>query len=137
MKLQTLTPNVMVTSVNETVDWYKKNLGFELIMSIPEPDSYREGEMDWAMVQRDDVALMFQTRKSLTADSSLFDEIPMGGSLSFFTKMTGLDELHKNILDKSSIIKEPYVTFYGMKEMMVKDCNGYFFTFAEKVEKEG
>lgn len=132
MKLKTLTPNVLVTNVNETVNWYKKNLGFELIMSVPE-----KGEMDWAMVQRDDVALMFQTRKSVAADSSLFDEIPMGGSLSFFTKMTGLDELHKNILDKSSIIKEPYVTFYGMKEMMIKDCNGYFFTFAEEVEKEG
>ena len=119
----------MVTSVNETVAWYKENLGFSLVMSIPE-----EGEMDWAMVQKDEVALMFQTRKSIVADSSFFDEIPMGGSMSFFTKMSGLEELYEKISDKSAIIKTPYKTFYGMKEMMIKDCNGYFFTFAEEVE---
>jgi uncharacterized glyoxalase superfamily protein PhnB len=132
MKLQTLTPNVLVNSVNETVSWYKENLGFQLIMSIPE-----EGEMDWAMVQRDDVALMFQTRKSLAEDFALFADVPIGGSLSFFTKMTGLDELHKMITDKRAIVKEPYTTFYGMKELMVKDCNGYYLTFAEEIEKKG
>jgi uncharacterized glyoxalase superfamily protein PhnB len=131
MNLKTLTPNVLVTSVNETVNWYKENLAFQLIMSVPE-----EGKMDWAMVQRDEVALMFQTRESLTEDSGLFADIPIGGSMSFFTKMTGLDELHELIVDKSAIVKEPYITFYGMKEMMVKDCNGYYFTFAEESEKK-
>ena len=131
MKLQTLTPNMLVNSVNETVNWYKENLGFQLLMSIPE-----EGEMDWAMVQRDEVSLMFQTRKSLADELALFADIPIGGSLSFFTKLEGLGELHEMIVDKSAIIKKPYETFYGMKEFMVKDCNGYYLTFAEEIEKK-
>jgi len=100
-------------------------------MSVPE-----EGKMDWAMVKRDDVSLMFQTRESLAEDLALFADIPLGGSLSFFTQMDGLDELYKMIDDKAAIIKKPYKTFYGMKEMMVKDYNGYFLTFAEELEKE-
>ncbi len=131
MKLQTLTPNVLVKSVNETVSWYKENLGFQLIMSVPE-----EGEMDWAMMQKDEVALMFQTRKSLAEDFSLFADVPIGASMSFFTKMEGLDELHKMIVDRSAIVKPPYETFYGMREIMVKDCNGYYLTFAEEIEKK-
>ncbi|NIR52325.1 bleomycin resistance family protein, partial [candidate division KSB1 bacterium] len=36
MKFRSLTPNVMVEDVNETVEYYKDKLGFELIMSVPE-----------------------------------------------------------------------------------------------------
>ncbi len=54
MKRQTLTPNVFVASVNETISWHKENLSFNSGMSDPE-----EGEMECALVQRDDVVLMF------------------------------------------------------------------------------
>jgi len=120
----------MVASVNETVNWYKENLGFQLVMSVPE-----EGEMDWAMVQREDVAMMFQNRKSVAEEFNPLADVELGGSMSFFTKMFGIDELYEKIVDRASIVKEPYITFYGTKELMIKDCNGYYFTFAEDMEK--
>ena len=47
-------------------------------------------------------------------------------------ELDDVDALYTNITDKKSIIKEPYITFYGMKEFMVRDINGYLFTFAQK-----
>ena len=77
--LEKLTPNLMVENVNDTVDYYKDTLGFELAMSQPE-----EGPLDWAMVQSGDVALMFQSRSSLGGELPMFKDMPVGGSLTFF-----------------------------------------------------
>ncbi len=128
MKLESLTPNLMVDDVNETIDWYAENLGFKRIMSVPE-----EGRFQWAMIGRDGVNLMLQTRESIAEEDAELGNMPIGGSLSFFVRMNGLEALYDNITHKQAVIKPPYKTFYGMMEMMVKDCNGYYLTFAEEV----
>ncbi len=127
MKLNSLTPNVMVGDVNATIEWFKKNLGFELVMSVPE-----EGNYEWAMISRDGVSLMLQTRESIASEQPEFAGSAIGASMSFFVKVQGLDKIYQHIKDAEAIIKTPYKTFYGMTEFMLRDCNGYYFTFAEE-----
>ena len=62
-----LTPNIMVEHVNSTVDFYKNVLGFELLTTVPE-----QGTFDWAMMKRDTVEIMFQSRTSLSGDLPQF-----------------------------------------------------------------
>jgi hypothetical protein len=50
MKLNRLTPNMMVEDVNRTIDFYRDVLGFELVMSVPEHGLYQ-----WALMKREDV----------------------------------------------------------------------------------
>ena len=35
MKLSKLTPNLAVTDIRQTVQFYCKNIGFELVMAVP------------------------------------------------------------------------------------------------------
>ncbi|MFP4470130.1 MAG: VOC family protein [Bacteroidales bacterium] len=127
MKLNSLTPNVMVHDVNQTIEWYRTNLGFELVMSVPE-----EGKSEWAMISRDAVNLMLQTRESIAAEQPEFTDMPIGASQSFFIKVTGLEEIFEKITDTRAVIKPLYKTFYGMNEFIIRDCNGYYLTFAEE-----
>jgi len=53
--MKSLTPNLMVADVNETIAFYRDVLGFKLIQTVPD-----EGDFVWASVQYRDVELMFQ-----------------------------------------------------------------------------
>ena len=125
-KLESLSPNLISDSVNASVDFYTKHLGFSLINSVPDKGTY-----DWAMIQRDGVTLMFQSLKSLQQDMPSLKLDRKGSLGTFFIKMTGIEDLYKSLQGKVDIALEWRITFYGMKEFGVKDPDGYYMVFAE------
>jgi uncharacterized glyoxalase superfamily protein PhnB len=126
--LKTLTPNLMVADVNETIAFYQNVLGFKLTQTVPD-----EGDFVWASVQNGDVELMFQTRESLSEEYPPLLDIPLGGSLSLFIRMDQIDELYTIVKGQVSIQKELHTTFYGMREFAIQDPNGYILVFAEAI----
>jgi len=87
--LKKLTPNLMVEHVNDTVTFYKDVLGFTLLASVPE-----EGEFNWAMMKRDTVEMMFQSRASLTGDVPIFQGKEIGGSLTLYIDVEDIKGLY-------------------------------------------
>lgn len=125
-----LTPNLMVEDVNRTIEYYKNVLGFEVLTTVPE-----EGQFDWAMMKRDEVVLMFQARASLESEIPALVNAPVGGSLTFYTDVTGLKELYEQLKGRVEIVQDWHTTFYGTQEFTFKDCNGYFLALSEPVEQ--
>ena len=123
--LESLSPNLVADNVNASVDFYTKHLGFKLVASVPET-----GEFGWAMVQRDTVTIMFQSLKSIEEDIPGLN-LKKGACGTFFIKMKGLDELYKSVKGKIPMKMDLRTTFYGMKEFMIEDPDGYFMMFAE------
>ncbi len=126
MTLQKLTPNMMVENVNETVNFYRDVLGFNLVMNVPD-----SGSFDWALMKRGEVEMMFQARASLTEDLPLFKELPLGGALTFYIDMRGVDALYDQIRSQVTVVRDPQTIFYGTREFTIEDCNGFILTFAE------
>ncbi len=125
--LESLSPNLIADSVNRSVEFYTKHLGFSLAAAVPETGTY-----DWAMIQRDGVTLMFQTLKSLQQDMPSLNLDKKGSIGTFFIKMKGIEELYEHVKkSKLDIALEWRVTFYGMKEFGIKDPDGYYMVFAE------
>lgn len=125
--MKSITPNIFVTDINQTIDFYKQ-LGFSLTTTVPE-----EGNCIFAMMTCGDVAFMFQTFESLG------DELPMisrqgGGSLLLYIQTKGIRKFFDQIKDKVNIIKGLEKTFYGATEFSIEDNNGYVLTFAEDEE---
>ena len=69
MELKSLTPNLMVQNVNDTVHYYQENLGFTLLETVP-----KEGPLDWAMLKRNEVVIMFQSKRSMVKDLPRFEK---------------------------------------------------------------
>ena len=128
MQLKTLTPNVMVEDVNQTIEFYRDVLGFQVNVTVPDT-----GQFDWASMKRDSVELMFQARSSLSSEIPAYADLPIGGALTFFIQMEGLQELYDRLKGKITIVQDLHTTFYGMREFAIRDCNGYVLTFAEAV----
>tara|TARA_B110000459_G_C16618583_1_gene500291 strand:- start:3084 stop:3476 length:393 start_codon:yes stop_codon:yes gene_type:complete len=130
MKLNSLTPNLMVKDVEETVEYYTDVLGFTLLMTVPEI-----GKLDWAMVKRNDVVLMFQTKKSLTSGLPRMAGEKPGGGLTFYIKVDRITEIHEELFNNEvEIISDLESTFYNTIEFSVVDVNGYILTFSEEQE---
>jgi len=130
VKLESLSPNVIVDDVNKAVDYYTRNLGFKFITSVPESGTY-----NWAMVMSDGITMMFQSLTSIREDLPSLKITAKGSLGTFFIRMTGIDQLYADVKDKVEIADDMRTTFYGMKEFTVKDLNGYYLTFAEEVKK--
>lgn len=126
MTFQKLTPNMMVDNVDETVDFYRNVLGFDLVMTVPE-----NGPFDWALMKRGTVEVMFQTRASLTEALPLFKERPLGGALTFYIDMRGVEALYEQVRSQVTVVQDLQTTFYGTREFAIEDCNGFILTFAE------
>ena len=127
MKFNTLTPNLMVENVNKTVEYYQNVLGFTLLRTVPE-----SGSFDWAMVKRNDVVLMFQSKKSLSGEMPLFKTQNPGGGLTLYVRVEGVHELYYDLNETAEIVSDLEDTFYGTTEFSITDLNGYVLTFSEE-----
>ena len=126
--LNSLTPNLMVNDVEETIEYYTDILGFTLLKTVPE-----KGNPDWAMVKRNDVILMFQSAKSLKDELPKLKSQKPGGGLTFYIKVDRITELHEELVDNEvEIISDLESTFYDTIEFSIVDINGYILTFSEE-----
>jgi len=123
--MESLSPNLMVRNVNESVVFYEEQLGFQLIVSVPD-----EGVFNWAMVTNGQVNIMFQTRESIDDELTYFENQPIGGTFSLYIRIKNIEEYFKKIKDKVRILKPLDKTFYGATEFTIADINGYVLTFA-------
>lgn len=128
MALNTLTPNLMVNDVEETIEYYTDILGFTLLKTVPE-----KGNPDWAMVKRNDVILMFQSANSLKDELPKLKSQKPGGGLTFYIKVDRITELHEELVENEvEIIADLESTFYDTIEFSIIDNNGYVLTFSEE-----
>ncbi len=129
INFESLSPNLVVADVNKAVDYYTKTLGFSLIVSVPE-----SGTFNWAMVMRNGVTMMFQSLPSLQEDMPGLKIQAKGSFGTFYIKIKGLDAYYKELKGKTGIVVDMRTTFYGAKEFVIKDQDGYFLCFAEDVK---
>ncbi len=139
MKANKLTPNFEVIDIRQTVNFYSKYLGFELVMVVPESQDgieqtiAEEKEYVYAMVQKDNVELFFQRSDSFKRDVELMEDMPIGATVSFYMDVNGIKDFYES-LDGNLKKTELKTTWYGMQEFYLKDINGYILGFAEKAE---
>lgn len=131
-----LTTNMMVEDVNRTIGFYSDVLGFEFVMGVPQNSqeivtAKQKGQtLGFAIVKCGDVEMMFQARKSLAEEIPEFNDMKIGGSLTFYVEVENVEGLYVKLKDKVTILKDIQTTFYGKREFYIQDCNGYVLTFA-------
>lgn len=138
MKANKLTPNFEVADIKKTVAFYSENFAFNLMMAVPETQDGVEQTLSenkeyvYAMMQKDNVELMFQRSDTFKHDVIFSKGFPIGASVSFYMEIEGIKEFYENIKSKGLQATELRTTWYGMQEFYLKDINGYILGFAEK-----
>lgn len=123
-----LTPNLMVDSVPDTIEFYRSHLDFDVVLSVP-----MHAPPSWACMKRGEVMIMFQQRDSIVEEYPLLAHRSIGGSLLLYFDVESIDALFAKVSEAAVVLKEPENTFYGKREFAIEDCNGYILTFSEQL----
>lgn len=129
MKIQSLTPNIGVKSVDETVKFYTEILGFKEVMSVPS-----QGKLVWAMVSSEKVNLMFQDQESLEEEYPELQGRGLASVQSFYIKVTDKKTLYEKVRLTEYLAKDINITTYGTEEFAIRDNNGFILTITEDEE---
>ena len=117
IKLNAVRPMLAVTSIDDTILFYRNLLGFECVSRI-------EG---WAALRKDDVEIMI----SLPNAHEAFEKPMLTGSLYF--NSSDVDGLWEEIREKASVVYPLENFYYGMREFAIRDNNGYILQFGQEI----
>lgn len=124
--IKRITPNLMVSDVNQTADFYRKIMGFDLVTAVPDTGSY-----NFAILSKDGVEIMLQKQENLVSELPSFNNREIGGTFTLFIEVNDILAIYEKASTQAEIVKELHQTFYGTKEFTMKDNNGYILTFSE------
>jgi uncharacterized glyoxalase superfamily protein PhnB len=122
-----MTTNLMVESVDESLAFYRDILGFSVVASVPNGS----GALQFAIMSKDAIALMFQEKTSLGEEYPLLAADKVRPSVTLYIKVDTFTELYEELRDGHGLLCDVHTTFYGAKEFAIADNNGYVLTFTE------
>lgn len=118
-----LTPVLIVDEIERSLPFWQEKLGFERTVSVPD-----KGPLDFAILERRGAEVMLQTRVSLRQDMpALVSENSSGAFL--FLEVDDFEDILRRI-EGCEIIVPERVTFYGMREIGVREPGGHCIVFA-------
>jgi uncharacterized glyoxalase superfamily protein PhnB len=130
MKFQKLTPNLVVRDVAASMEFYRSVLGFQTAITVPEQPPYVFGS-----VVAGSVEIFFNDQKAVAEEYPALGAKPIGGSLTLFMEVEGIEEILAAVKKSGAKITMPLKEqFYGMREFAFEDPEGWVITIAEKVK---
>ena len=123
---ETITTNIMVKNVKETIKFYEEKLGFQKILSVPE-----EGEiLDFAILNKDKISIMFQEQNNLLGEYPTLKTEEIIPTFTLFVTVDDVTKMYQDLKIEVKIAKELHKTFYGKDEFAIFDNNGNVLTIS-------
>jgi uncharacterized glyoxalase superfamily protein PhnB len=129
MKFQKLTPNLVVRDVAASMEFYRSVLGFQPAITVPEQAPYIFGS-----VTSGNVEIFFNDQKAVAAEYPALGARPIGGALTLFIEVEGIEEVLAAVKKSKAKITMPLKDqFYGMREFAFEDPEGWVVTIAQRI----
>jgi uncharacterized glyoxalase superfamily protein PhnB len=129
MKFQKLTPNLVVRDVAASMEFYRSVLGFQPAITVPEQAPYVFGS-----VTSGNVEIFFNDQKAVAAEYPALGARPIGGALTLFIEVVGIEEVLAAVEKSKAKITMPLKDqFYGMREFAFEDPEGWVVTIAQRI----
>jgi uncharacterized glyoxalase superfamily protein PhnB len=125
MQIKKLTPVLVVAHVEPCLEFWTKQAGFRLQISVPEGD-----RVGFAMLERDGIEIMYQSEASVAKD---IPAILAGGPTqrtTLFIEVDDVDALERALTGVPQLMPRRK-TFYGADEVIVADPAGHVIVFAQ------
>ena len=122
MQLRNLIPMLSVVDVERTLTFYQDALQFEVLHRYEE-----NGHVQWACVKSGETELMFA--RCDVAQSVL--PLARKEDLVLYFYPDDVESLHATLQAKGYRVSALRQTFYGMKECLLTDPDGYHLSFGQ------
>jgi catechol 2,3-dioxygenase-like lactoylglutathione lyase family enzyme len=120
--LKSLAPILIIDAIEPSLPFWTDRLGFAVVATVPEAAPY-----DFAIVARDGIEVMLQTRASAAADTG---DVTANVQASALYLSVGAIDPVVAALGTAEIVVPRRTTFYGADEVWVRDPAGNLVGFA-------
>ena len=108
-------PMIHVPDVRATVDWYE-SIGFNVIAAY----GNESDGLSFAIVSFGDGEVMFSQGGETSAKRRR--------EVDLYVYTEDVDELYERLKERVDVVERPHNTFYGMREVIIRDLNRFWIT---------
>lgn len=122
--MKSIVANLIVPSIEDCLPFYAERLGFEKTVDVPHGD-----KLGFVILKRGAIELMMQSRASVADDIA-----PLAGDsfrATLYIEVEQLAPIRKALTDWPRVVPER-TTFYGAREIIVRDPAGNVVCFASR-----
>lgn len=125
IEIQGMVPLIQVFDMPTSIAFYCDVLGFEIMMSSPGP------RFDWALLRLNGVELMLNTAYEADVRPQAPDRARINAhdDTGLFFGCPDVDATYAYLHSLGIEARKPIITGYGMKQLYLKDPDGYVLCF--------
>ncbi len=123
--IKKLTPLLFVEKIEPVLPFWTQHLGFIKTVEVPEGD-----HLGFVILQQGTTEVMYQTYASVEKDMPAILPDVRKGPTFLYIEVDNLDALKPALRSAETYMPER-TTFYGSREIGVKDPADHFLTFAQ------
>jgi len=129
MKVARITPVLFAANIEPCVKFWVERLGFQKTAVVPDGNT-----LGFAILEKDGIEVMYQSYASADKDNAATGPLVRKGPSFLYVEVSDLDSVIRAMNGVETAIPLR-TTFYGMKELGVKDPAGHLIMFAQKLAK--
>jgi len=132
VKVEGLVPLIQVFDMPTSLRFYRDLLGFEIVAQSSPGDDF-----DWGWLRLEDADLMLNTAYEKEHRPSRPEASRIAGhdDMCLYFGCRDVDGAYRYLRSRGLDVEEPKVAPYGMKQLTLKDPDGYQICFQWRVEK--
>lgn len=127
--LKNLIPMLNIKNIEESLDFYQKALGFEV---VSDKDAIKQWR--WATIRSGKTELMLsETERPPALQKGIDPQQCVSWPAIFYFYPENVRELHSSLIEKGYNPTDVLETIYGMREFSIQDPDGHMLSFGEDV----
>ena len=126
---------LMVFDMSRSIAFYRDLLGFEVVTTSP---ARSKDDFDWGLLRLAGMDLMFNTAYDHDARPAAPDSgrVAAHEDTALFFACRDLDLVYAHLRAHDVAAKEPTVAYYGMRQVWLKDPDGYVICFQWRADDQ-
>lgn len=137
LDLRDLCPLLQVFDMVESLAFYRDIIGFEIVASSPETAGPRGTNLGWVYLRLGGATLMLNTRydpEDVRPAQRDPVQVAAHDDTSLYIACADVDATYEHLRARGVAMAPPRVAYYGMKQLYLKDPDGFTVCFQCPVE---
>ncbi len=126
VKIKKVTPLLFAQEIETCIRFWTERMGFEKTVEVPEGD-----KVGFAMLEKNGMEIMYQSYASVDKDNPATGQAVRKGPAFLYIEVDDLGAL-VTAVNGAEIVMPTRTTFYGAKEIGIKDPVGHYLIFAQQ-----
>src|SRR5689334_10142020 len=126
VNVKKITPLLFAREIEPCIRFWTERMGFEKTVEVPEGN-----KAGFAMLEKNGLEIMYQSFASVDKDNPATGQAVRKGPAFLYIEIEDLDALIVAV-SGAEVVMPTRTTFYGSKEIGIKDPAGHYLIFAQQ-----